>query len=162
MLLAGRSSSGEPGGGGSHTSARFSHRIPDVACPGPATRRDCLCAGFLPKSQPPAPAVPKSFQLPAGMSRGGGGGGGGPGCPMNTHQLGRFNLHLLNGLVTMGTREICGLCSKSPFSHHPKTQTWAGGPPGRCPPYAEGKEMSLIPPPHQAVLAEHPNPIVFN
>lgn len=39
---------------------------------------------------------------------------------MNTHQLGMFNLHLFNALVTMGTREICGLCSKVSFLSPPE------------------------------------------
>ena len=47
-LLAGRSS---PDLEGTHTSARFTRRIPDVACAGPAARRCHPRAGFRPKSQ---------------------------------------------------------------------------------------------------------------
>lgn len=153
VLLTGRSSSGSPEGL-SHPSACFTHHIPSVACPNPCCR---LHVGF-PNSHPPALAAAKASS--SGRSKGEGGGGGGPGCPVNTQQLGRFNLHLFNGLVPMGAREIRGLCSKSLFSHHPKPQPWAAGPLGHRLPLVVGKEMPLLPPPHQAALAAHPDPIV--
>lgn len=58
---------------------------------------------------------------------------------MNTQQLEKFNLHLLNGLVPMGIREICGLCSGSVFLTVHKAQPCAGGP------SEGGKELPLIP-----------------
>lgn len=116
------------------------------------------CRPVLPAHQAPADTADtcsgccQQLPAPTGTARGG---RGGPGCPANTHQLGRFNLHLPNRLVAMGTREICGLCSKSLFSHHPRALTWAGGPPG-CAACLE--EMPLGLPSHQQFLAEHQNP----
>lgn len=102
-----------------------------------------LSPGCTPVSPIPAeitPAPPAAEKLPA--HRPGGGEGGrrrGPGCSRNTHQLQRFNLHLLNRLVSMGIREICGLCSESVLLTIHKAQSWAGGP------SEGGKELPPIP-----------------